>query len=80
MNILKHLFLFLIRFYQKILSPDHGIFSKFINKKYCRFLPTCSEYAYQAIEKYGAFKGVYLAFKRIIRCHPWSQGGNDPLK
>jgi putative membrane protein insertion efficiency factor len=46
----------------------------------CRFTPTCSEYARQAIEKYGAFKGVWMAVKRIARCNPWSKGGFDPVK
>lgn len=46
----------------------------------CVFTPTCSEYTRQAIEKYGFFKGSFLGFKRILRCHPFSKGGNDPLK
>ena len=45
----------------------------------CRFNPTCSHYAIQAITKYGALKGLYLALKRIIRCHPWGESGNDPV-
>lgn len=45
----------------------------------CRFQPTCSAYAVEAIEKYGAFKGGVLAAKRILRCHPWNQGGYDPV-
>lgn len=46
----------------------------------CRFTPTCSEYALQAVNKYGALKGSYLAIRRILRCHPFSKGGYDPLK
>jgi putative membrane protein insertion efficiency factor len=46
----------------------------------CRFYPTCSEYGRQAVEKYGALKGGWLALKRILRCGPWSKGGFDPLK
>jgi putative membrane protein insertion efficiency factor len=45
----------------------------------CRFQPSCSAYAYQAIENYGFFKGSFLAFKRIIRCHPFCEGGIDPV-
>ena len=44
----------------------------------CKFTPTCSNYTYQAIEKYGSFKGAVLGLKRIVRCHPWSLGGYDP--
>lgn len=46
----------------------------------CRFYPTCSQYGKEAIEKYGAIKGLYLTIKRILRCHPFSKGGYDPLK
>lgn len=45
----------------------------------CRYVPTCSEYAVQALKKYGPFKGLYLAVKRILRCHPWGGSGYDPL-
>ena len=45
----------------------------------CRFVPTCSEYAIQAIKKYGPLKGTYLAIKRILRCHPWGGSGYDPV-
>jgi putative membrane protein insertion efficiency factor len=46
----------------------------------CRFYPTCSEYAIEAIKKYGALKGTFLAIKRILKCHPFHEGGYDPLK
>lgn len=70
----------LIRIYQKTLSFDHGFFS-FINSSYgCRFIPSCSEYTYQAIDKYGIMRGSYLGLKRIIKCNPFSKGGFDPLK
>ncbi len=45
----------------------------------CRFEPTCSQYSYEAFEKYGFFKGFYLTVKRLIRCHPYSTGGYDPV-
>ena len=62
---MKRLFLWLIRFYQRAISPYRSAC--------CRFTPTCSAYAYQAITKYGALKGGWLAFKRICRCHPFSK-------
>lgn len=62
----------LIKFYQKFISPLKG--------RTCRFYPTCSQYALQAIEKYGFYKGGYLALKRILKCHPFHQGGYDPVK
>jgi putative membrane protein insertion efficiency factor len=67
-----------IRLYQKTLSPDHGLFS-LVTPYGCRFQPTCSEYTYQAIAKYGIIKGGWLGIKRIFRCHPWSRGGHDPV-
>ncbi|MEA1936496.1 MAG: membrane protein insertion efficiency factor YidD [Patescibacteria group bacterium] len=79
---LKQTILKLIKLYQKTLSVDHGLFS-FLSSSFsigCRFQPTCSEYAYQAVEKYGALKGVFLSVKRILRCHPFSKGGFDPVK
>lgn len=69
-----------IRFYQKTLSFDHGVIKIFFPGGYCKFHPTCSEYGYDAIEKYGAIKGGLKAFWRILRCNPFSHGGHDPLK
>lgn len=68
-----------IRFYQKYFSPDTSPFS-LIHPFFgaCKFQPTCSEYAYQAIEKYGVIKGMIKAVARIFRCHPFSKGGWDP--
>lgn len=68
---LKKIFLYLIRFYQLAISP------LFLPR--CRFMPTCSTYAYLAISKYGALKGGFLAIKRILKCHPFHKGGFDPL-
>lgn len=77
---IKKLILYSIRFYQKYLSPDTGWAKRlFITDKVCRFSPTCSEYSYQAIERYGIITGLRLGLSRIIRCHPWSKGGSDPL-
>ncbi len=69
---MKKLVLRLIKFYQKYLSLEVWAV--------CRFTPTCSEYTYQAVEKYGTIKGLYLGFRRVLRCHPWSEGGRDPLR
>ncbi len=68
---MKSLFLFIIRGYQRFISPMLG--------NNCRFYPTCSEYSRQAIERYGALKGGWLAIKRISKCHPLHPGGIDEL-
>lgn len=60
-----------IRFYQKFISP--------LTPPSCRFTPTCSQYAIQALRKHGPFKGTYLAVRRILRCHPWGGYGYDPV-
>ena len=69
---MKKILLGIIRFYQKYLSGAKGYSS-------CKYYPTCSRYAIEAIEKYGAFKGGSLAAWRILRCNPFSKGGNDPV-
>ena len=68
---MKTLFLKLIRFYQKHISP--------LFPACCKYYPTCSQYAVEAITKYGAFKGSLLAIWRILRCNPFSKGGYDPV-
>lgn len=60
-----------IRFYQRFISP--------LTPPACRFTPTCSQYAVEAIRKYGPLKGGWLALKRICRCHPWGGSGYDPV-
>lgn len=77
---MKKLVLYIIKLYQKTLSPDHGIFKGKFPHGFCRFYPTCSEYTYQAIEKYGIFKGGMLGTYRILRCNPFSKGGYDPVE
>ena len=69
----------LIRFYQQNFSPDHSRFSILHPFGFCRFKPTCSEYAYQAIEKYGLAKGGLKTIWRLFRCNPFSKGGYDPV-
>jgi len=76
-NFLELIVLKMIRFYQRTFSPDHGMFKSLHKYGYCKFHPTCSEYAYQAIKKYGLYKGGFKSIKRILRCHPWSSGGID---
>jgi len=76
---MKNIFLYLIRIYQKTLSPDHGPLSPYIRINKCRYYPTCSQYTYEAIKRFGSFKGIYLGSKRVLRCHPWSKGGHDPV-
>ncbi|MBI2439680.1 MAG: membrane protein insertion efficiency factor YidD [Candidatus Moranbacteria bacterium] len=79
LSIVKRLILFLISLYQKTLSFDHGIIGKVFGERFCRFHPTCSAYTYEAIEKYGVIRGGGKGLKRVLRCHPWSDGGNDPV-
>ncbi|MDD6882642.1 MAG: membrane protein insertion efficiency factor YidD [Eubacteriales bacterium] len=67
----KRVLLAIVRFYRREISP--------LTPPSCRFVPTCSQYALQAIEKYGALKGGYLALRRILRCHPFHPGGYDPV-
>ncbi len=79
--VMKKLALKLIRFYQRYLSLDTGWAKMlFITDKVCRFTPTCSEYTYQAIDRYGILKGILLGLRRIMRCHPFAKGGYDPVK
>lgn len=68
---MTRILLFLVKVYQYLISPMLG--------PSCRFTPTCSEYTLQALKKYGAFKGLWLGLKRVGRCHPWHDGGYDPL-
>ncbi len=68
----------IIRFYQKTISPDSGYLKKYFPSGFCPFKPHCSEYCYQAIEKYGSLKGSGKCILRIFRCHPWTKGGKDP--
>lgn len=78
-DMIKRFVLGFIRLYQKTLSFDHGIIGKVFGERFCRFYPSCSEYSYQAIERYGVLRGSWIGCKRIIRCHPWNDGGYDPL-
>ncbi|MEQ1533816.1 MAG: membrane protein insertion efficiency factor YidD [Sideroxydans sp.] len=68
---MKRFFLKLVRGYQRFISP--------MTPPSCRFSPTCSQYSYEAIEKYGAIKGLWMSIKRVGRCHPFNSGGYDPV-
>lgn len=61
-----------INFYRKFLSP--------LKPPTCRYYPSCSRYALDAVNRYGVMSGLWLAFKRLIRCHPWHAGGYDPVE
>ena len=68
---MKKIFIRIIRIYQKGISPLHP--------SCCRFMPTCSQYAVEAIDRFGVIKGGYLAVRRLLRCHPCHKGGYDPV-
>ena len=68
---MKHVLMAMVRFYRKFISP--------LRAPCCRFMPTCSQYALEALAKYGAVKGGWLALKRILRCNPLCKGGYDPV-
>ena len=69
---MKKVFLIMIKFYRKYISP--------LKRPCCIYYPTCSQYAIDAIQKYGAFKGGLMSIKRILRCHPFHEGGYDPVE
>ncbi|MEL0274466.1 MAG: membrane protein insertion efficiency factor YidD [Flavobacteriaceae bacterium] len=68
---IKALFILLIRAYQSLISP--------LLPPSCRFTPSCSHYGIEALQKHGLIRGSYLTINRILRCHPWSKGGYDPV-
>lgn len=70
-DMMKRVLLGTIHFYQQAISP--------YKRQCCRFYPSCSCYAAEAVEKYGAKKGAYLAVRRVLKCHPFHEGGYDPV-
>ncbi|MCE1169902.1 membrane protein insertion efficiency factor YidD [Azovibrio restrictus] len=68
---MKRILIFFLRIYQYAISPFLG--------RNCRFYPSCSEYAVEAVQKYGALRGGWMGLKRVCRCHPWNPGGVDPV-
>ena len=72
MNICVYLLIKLIKIYKFLISPLLG--------DSCRYFPTCSDYSIESLRTYGLFKGLFLSLKRILSCHPWGDGGFDPVK
>ena len=70
-HLLRNILIALVKFYRAAISP--------YRPPCCRYIPTCSEYAVEAVEKYGAAKGGLLALRRLMRCHPFHKGGYDPV-
>lgn len=68
---MKRMLMAMVRFYRAAISP--------LRPPCCRFYPTCSQYALEALEKYGALKGGYLSARRVLRCNPFHKGGYDPV-
>ena len=73
----RKIFMGFIFLYQKTLSPDHSWLRHNFPYGYCRYYPTCSDYAYKSFNRHGIFKGGYLSIKRVLRCTPWHKGGID---
>lgn len=72
---MKKILILLLKLYKKAISP----IIQFLGI-HCKFYPSCSVYMIQAIEKYGCIKGIYMGMKRLLKCHPFANGGYDPLK
>ena len=72
MNIFTYIIIVAIKVYSYLVSPLLG--------NSCRYFPTCSEYSIEALKTFGFFKGLFLSIKRILSCHPWKEGGYDPIK
>lgn len=68
---MARILVWIVKAYQLILSPFLG--------QNCRFYPTCSQYSVEALQKHGALRGSYLTIRRVLRCHPWCDGGHDPV-
>ncbi len=69
---MKYILIVFLRIYQMLISP-------FLPANSCRFYPSCSQYAVEALQKHGAMRGMFLSIKRILKCHPYHEGGYDPV-
>lgn len=76
---MKRIILGAIKLYQKTLSLDQGPLSYLFSERICRFHPLCSQYTFEAVERFGVWKGLWLGIRRVARCHPWNAGGYDPV-
>jgi len=76
LNLLQHILLALLRFYRWAISP---LLTALAGGTICRFEPSCSQYAMEAVKNHGAFHGSWLTVKRLARCHPWGGCGHDPV-
>ncbi len=79
LDIPKNIGKLLIRFYQFFFSFDHSFWAHWVNKRVCIYHPSCSEYTYQAIDRFGLIRGSIMGFFRILRCNGLAQGGDDPV-
>lgn len=79
-KILIHILIFLIKIYQKTLSPDHGPLKTLYKHGTCKYYPTCSMYGINVLKKKGVIIGLPMLIWRIFRCNPWSKGGVDEVK
>lgn len=79
MNIPKETGKLAIRFYQKFFSFDHSFWADSVGYRVCIHYPSCSEYTYQSVDRYGLIRGSIMGFFRILRCNPAAQGGHDPV-
>lgn len=68
---MKYVLIGLLKAYRAVISPLYG--------DVCKYYPTCSAYSLEAVQRHGAIKGTWLTMRRLVRCHPWSQGGFDPV-
>ncbi|MDD2693405.1 MAG: membrane protein insertion efficiency factor YidD [Candidatus Gracilibacteria bacterium] len=78
---IKKTLIFIVRQYQKYLSPDHSVWAKSLNRPpYCKHIPSCSDYMIESLEKKGVIIGLIKGTGRILRCNPWSKGGYNPVE
>ena len=78
-DMMRKIVLLSIVLYQKSFSLDHGFLGRVLGIKVCRFYPSCSQYMYDAIKRFGIVRGAWMGLRRISRCHPFNPGGYDPV-